>query len=191
MRLWLVGAMIRAFGCGNKPTIRHEALSPYQTFSTIPIMLIPPLSQIFLEEEREKELEELYESTLTTSLGRDEAIGEDGPEVASAGKQTIETLMAGEKIMEALDLGAKDLALMEEYRAAKTSHPNLAPPPRNPLYIALGGTSAESHLLNTLQKIKASHLQDALLVLPFEKVASFLVFLGIFASRVSFFPFFF
>ena len=143
--------------------------------------------QIFLEEEREKELEELYESTLTTSLGRDETIDEDGPEAASAGKQTIETLMAGEKIMEALDLGVKDLALMEEYHATKASRPNLAPPSRNPLYIALGGISAEAHLLNTIQRIKASHLQDALLVLPFEKVTSFLVFLRIFASRVTFF----
>ena len=86
--------------------------------------------------------------------------------------------------MEALDLGMADMKMMREYAAAKIEKPNLAPPPRNPLYIALGGISAETHLLNTVQKIKASHLQDALLVLPFDKVAPFLIFLDIFASRV-------
>ncbi|KAG0123733.1 hypothetical protein HOY82DRAFT_582102 [Tuber indicum] len=139
--------------------------------------------EIFLEEEREKELEELYESTLTTSLNQDETQDENGPEATSAGKQTIETLMAGEKIIEALDLGMADMTMMKEYAAAKIEKPNLAPPPRNPLYIALGGISAEMYLLNTIQKIKASHLQDALLVLPFDRVALFLIFLDIFASR--------
>ncbi|KAL7273608.1 beta transducin [Rhizina undulata] len=140
--------------------------------------------QIFLEEEREKELEELYESTLTTSLeaneGKDD---ENDPEATSAGKQTIETLMAGERIMEALDIGINDLALMKEYHEAKASRPNIAPPPRNAVFVALGGVSAEAHVLNTVQKIKASHLQDALLVLPFEKVISLLSFLDIWASK--------
>ena len=53
--------------------------------------------QIFLEEEREKELEELYENTLTTSLEQEEDGGEEKAEVVAASKQTSETLMAGEK----------------------------------------------------------------------------------------------
>lgn len=85
--------------------------------------------------------------------------------------------------MEALDIGMADLALMREHLAMKTTRPNLAPPPRNPVFVALGGISAEKHVLNTAQKIKASHLQDALLVLPFEKVVSFLTFLDIWASK--------
>ncbi|KAJ3497056.1 hypothetical protein NLG97_g2192 [Lecanicillium saksenae] len=61
--------------------------------------------QIFLEEEREKEIEELYESTLTTSLERDEDAADANGEFGAASKQTTETLMAGERIAEALDLG--------------------------------------------------------------------------------------
>ncbi|KAI5286608.1 hypothetical protein KEM54_006649, partial [Ascosphaera aggregata] len=49
--------------------------------------------QIFLEEEREKELEDLYDSTLAASLEDDESAGEKA-EAVDAGKQTGETLMA-------------------------------------------------------------------------------------------------
>ncbi|KFY28896.1 hypothetical protein V493_02693 [Pseudogymnoascus sp. VKM F-4281 (FW-2241)] len=136
--------------------------------------------QIFLEEEKEKELEELYESTLTTSLDKD---GEGDDEAGDAGKQTIETLMAGEKIVEALELGIADHELMEEYKLEKAANPNTAPPPRNPLYMALGNISAEQHVMTVLQRIKAAALQDALLVLPFSILPLLFTFLNIFAER--------
>ena len=138
--------------------------------------------QIFLEEEKEKELEQLYESTLTTSLEQEEEAGEKS-EVAPAGKQTVETLMAGERIAEALELGMADLELMREWAATKATQPNLAPPQRNTLYLAFGNVSAEEHVLGVVQKIKAPALQDALLVLPFEKVPAFFTFLNIWVSR--------
>ena len=142
--------------------------------------------QIFLEEEREKELEELYEGTLTTSLeAEDDPTGESGEksEVVAAGKQTAQTLMAGEKIAEALELGTADLALMAEYAELKRKQPNAAPPQRNPLFLAYGNISAEAHLLSVVQKIPAAALQDALLVLPFEKVGQLFAFLGLWVQR--------
>lgn len=137
--------------------------------------------QIFLEEEKEKELEELYEQTLTTSLNKDQQ-GEDG-EVGDAGKQTIETLMAGEKIVEALELGMADHQLMEEYKAEKAANSNTAPPPRNLIYMAMGNISAEEHVMKVLMKIKAAALQDALLVLPFSILPLLFTFLNIFAQK--------
>ena len=139
--------------------------------------------QIFLEEEREKELEELYEHTLTTSLEQDEDTGEGKSEAVAAGKQTIETLMAGEKIVEALEVGLLDLQIMKEYHQAKLGQPNLALPSRNPIYLAHNNISAEAHLLNVITKIKAAALQDALLVLPFDKAAAMFTFLRIWAQR--------
>lgn len=139
--------------------------------------------QIFLEEEREKELEELYESTLTTSLEQEEEAGNEKSEAVIAGKQTVETLMAGEKIAEALEVGITDLAIMNEYHRAKATQPNLALPQRDPIFLAYNQISAESHLLNVIQKIKAAALQDALLVLPFDKVVSLFTFLRIWAER--------
>ena len=139
--------------------------------------------QIFLEEEREKELEELYESTLTTSLERDPDAEDESGEVAAASKQTTETLMAGERITEALELGMADLNLIKEYEEAKLANPNAVPPQRNPIFIALGNITAEAHVMSVLQRIKASALHDALLVLPFASVPMLFTFLNIFAMR--------
>ena len=139
--------------------------------------------QIFLEEEREKELEELYEGTLATSLEQDEEPGDEKGEVVAAGKQTIETLMAGEKIVEALEIGMADLQLMEEWNVIKRTQPNAALPQRNLVFMAYGNISAETHVLSVVQKIKAAALQDALLVLPFEKVTALFTFLRLWAER--------
>lgn len=141
--------------------------------------------QLFLEEEREKELEDLYESTLTTSLETDENLpdGEQPSEVAPAGKQTSQTLMAGERIAEALELGIPDLALMREHALALTSNPSLAPPKRHALFLAHGNISAEAYLLATISKIPAPALQDALLVLPFSQIPALFTFLALWAER--------
>ncbi|GAO19128.1 uncharacterized protein UV8b_02039 [Ustilaginoidea virens] len=138
--------------------------------------------QIFLEEEREKEIEELYESTLTTSLEKDLDAEDENGEVAAATKQTTETVMAGERIQEALEMGMADLNLMKEYEEAKLSSPSAPPPQRNPVFLALGVT-AEAHVMSVLQRIKASALHDALLVLPFATVPVLFTFLNIFAMR--------
>ncbi|CCU76091.1 WD40 domain-containing protein [Blumeria hordei DH14] len=134
--------------------------------------------QIFLEEEKEKELEALYESTLATSLGR-----EDENETGTVMKQTIETLTAGEKVVQALEIGLEDLNLLKEYEVAQTTQPNIAPRSRDPLFMALGGISAEEHVLAVINKIPAAELEDALLVLPFASVPPLFTFLEIFATR--------
>lgn len=141
--------------------------------------------QIFLEEEREKEMEELYENTLTTSLEQDDPVrdGDAAVEVVSASKQTAETLMAGEKIVEALEAGIEDLALMREYNQARSSQPKTASPARHPIYLAHNNISAEEYLLIVVQRIKAAALQDALLVLPFDKIPQLFIFLQIWAQR--------
>jgi U3 small nucleolar RNA-associated protein 12 len=140
--------------------------------------------QLFLEEEREKELEELYENTLLTTLDPTDDADEDSkPEVTAAGERTVETLIAGERIAEALDIGMADLETMREWNEIKSSQPNLAPPARNPLFMALGNISAETHVLNVVQKVKAAALQDALLILPFEKVTSLFTFLNLWAEK--------
>ncbi|KAL4725981.1 beta transducin [Fusarium chlamydosporum] len=139
--------------------------------------------QIFLEEEREKEMEELYESTLTTSLERDADAQDENTEVAAASKQTTETLMAGERIAEALEMGMADLNLLREYEEAKLTNPHAQPPQRNTVFLALGNITAEAYVLSVLQKIKASALHDALLVLPFASVPILFTFLNIFAMR--------
>lgn len=141
---------------------------------------------VFLEEERERELEEMYESTLAQNFDRDAEMedgeaGEDG--VANATKQTIATLTHGEKIIEALEQGIEDLHLMQAYERDKRHHPKLAIPQRNPIFLALGNISAESYVLSTLQKVPTPALNDALLVIPFTMLPTLFTFLALFLRK--------
>ena len=159
------------------------------------------LHKLFLEEEREKELEQLYENGIADSLNRVEApIGsgaENGPmngiseatEMATVTKQTTETLMAGERIMEALDLADTERGTFREYeeatsRMSENDAMRLQPPPTNPV-LAAYGLEPEAYVLRVVERVQSTALQDALLVLPFGKVVSLMVYLNIWAQKVS------
>lgn len=157
---------------------------------------------LFLEEERERDLERLYDANLAETMNRgDNRIGigrgadvgdsngtQEQAEVAQVTKQTTETLMAGEKIMEALDIADADLALLAEFEAAKSSLNEaqisaLPAPARNPL-LAMQGLEAEAYVLQVIGKVPPTALQDALLVLPFNHVLSLMRYLNEWARRV-------
>lgn len=149
--------------------------------------------QVFLEEEREKEMEEQYEETLLTSLEEgngDDAFKKDNDETMESSdvhKQTMESLKAGERLMEALDLGMQEIELQEKYErdlAIWNKRKNTASlempikPQGNAILIAIRKTPVE-YILDALTKIKASQLEDALLVMPFSYVLKFLKFIDI------------
>lgn len=150
--------------------------------------------QIFLEEEREKELEEMYENTLLTSLDQqdgphDSLDSDDKIEASNPSKQSSETLIASEKITEALTLGMTDLAQQQAYTtqlALHTTSPNTyprpAPPSRHPIYLAAHSVSAQTYLSGLLSKLPPSHLQDTLLLLSFSQLPSLLIFLALIAD---------
>ncbi|KAL9106440.1 MAG: hypothetical protein Q9227_008528 [Pyrenula ochraceoflavens] len=141
--------------------------------------------QIFLEEEREKELEDLYENTLLTSLDQDERNAEDQgsqSEVTAAGKQTVETLMAGEKIAEALEVGLEDFELMREHKRQNQNNPNVASPQRNLIFLAHNNISASAYVLQSIERIPSASLHDALLVLSFSQLPALLTFLSLWAA---------
>ncbi|KAK9456834.1 hypothetical protein V1511DRAFT_227805 [Dipodascopsis uninucleata] len=142
--------------------------------------------QVFLEEEREREMEELYETNLAKSLDDNSGLDNEGDdqEVTSAsGKQTVETLVAGERITEALDIAIADLEIVEEHSKVKRRNPNAAPPQRHAVFAALDNISAERYVLGVIQKVPPSQLQDALLLLPFDKILSLLQFVNIWAKK--------
>lgn len=122
-----------------------------------------------------------------------EPAAEDG-EAEEVSKQTSETLMAGEKIVEALDIAEEDAATTREYEEARkrvlagaggeVTAKNMAPPTRHPMLQASGDVSATEYVYQVVRKIPAAALQDALLVLPFSKVALLLGHLDQWASRV-------
>ena len=142
--------------------------------------------QIFLEEEREKELEDMYENTLLTSLENEtNEFNDEGDamETGAAGKQTTQTLMAGEKIAEALEVGLEDLRTMQAYDDAKAAGQKPALPQRNPIFLANNNISASFYVLTTFQRIPSASLQDALLVLSFSQIPALFTFLALWAEE--------
>ncbi|KAG0039532.1 hypothetical protein BGZ82_007766 [Podila clonocystis] len=151
--------------------------------------------QVFLEEEREQELDDLYEATLTASFektgmvdhGEGENVGapatSNGDELASAGKQTMDTLKSGERIMEALEIADQEINAWKEYNAGVArGERGLSKPQRSPLLISMRQTP-EQHVWNELQRVRPAELDEALLVLPFSAVTSLLNWLDIFVQR--------
>ena len=85
--------------------------------------------------------------------------------------------------MEALEIGKEDRQVVRDWEVVKQSNPNAAPPQRNPLFMALGGISAEQHVLNTISKIPTASLNDALLLIPFSTLPTLFSFLATFFQR--------
>lgn len=155
---------------------------------------------MFLEEERERELEILYETGIADNLNREDApigsgvVDADGAptvttngEVASVSKQTTETLMAGERLMEALELADNEIAVFREYEEAKAKgglSEQIAPPPRNQV-LAAYDLEPEEYILRVVERVSGTALYDALLVLPFGKVVSLMRYLNHWAREVS------
>lgn len=150
--------------------------------------------QVFLEEEREREMDENYEDELISSLDKgegddikptDEDEDENSDAVTNVTKQSMEKLKAGEKLMEALDLCWEQVHLEEEYQRklqlfqhGKNGMIKPTKPDTNALLKALNKPPSE-YVLDTLVKIKPSQLEDALLVLPFSYTTKLLDFVRI------------
>lgn len=161
---------------------------------------------LFLEEEREREIERMYDQNMANDLNRvdGEATGAGGGtanidgegegdalEAEAVQKTTAETLMAGERIMEALEVADADRETMRQYEEEKVKMgemgASLPKPTRNPELVAKGDISAVEHVMGVLRKIPAASMEDALLVLPFRQVVSLLAYLDEWASAVSVF----
>ena len=68
---------------------------------------------LYIEEEKEKELENLLESSLANNDGADMLADPRAAETRVAAKQTMESLRASERIVEAIDIGEQDWAMQE------------------------------------------------------------------------------
>lgn len=159
---------------------------------------------LFLEEEREREIERLYDENLAEDLNRsgpsgsgargENGLGEgaevEGDEVEAVQKTTAESLMAGERIMEALEIADLDKETTQQYEAEKArlgpgAGNSLPKPTRNPELVAKGNIGGAEFVMGVLRKISAANMEDALLVLPFRQVVSLLGYLDEWAMMVS------
>jgi U3 small nucleolar RNA-associated protein 12 len=152
--------------------------------------------QLFLEEERERELEQLHDLQITDTLNERNQISLRGdepssaqPEASAVAKQSLDTLMAGERIIEAIDAADGERLLFQEYEKAKSQcTPEQAmalPLPQRNAILAAYDMDPTTYVLTVLEKIQPAALTDALLVLPFSKVLSLLLYLDEGFRKVS------
>ncbi|KAM4558542.1 WD repeat-containing protein 3 [Odontesthes bonariensis] len=129
---------------------------------------------IILEEEREMEREAEFEESM--AKGDAPVVpGETEGEAAPAGKKTIETVKAAERIMEALEIYKEDLRKLEEHKyACERAGKELPPPKPNPILVAFGNVSSSRYVLDVIKKVRSSELEVSLLVLPFPYVPELL-----------------
>ncbi|KAI4374285.1 hypothetical protein MLD38_012296 [Melastoma candidum] len=130
----------------------------------------------FIEEEKEKRLEEMFENDLDSAFGNRFLAKEEIPEegaVAIAGKKTQETLTATDSIIEALDLADIELKRITEYEEEKSRgkvgefQPNFM----------MLGLSPSDYVLRALTNVQSNDLEQTLLGIPFSdslKILSYL-----------------
>uniref|UniRef100_A0A3B3QTV1 WD repeat domain 3 n=1 Tax=Paramormyrops kingsleyae TaxID=1676925 RepID=A0A3B3QTV1_9TELE len=118
---------------------------------------------IILEEEREMEREAEFEESM--AKGEEPVVpGETTGEAGPAGKKTMETVKAAERIMEALELYREETKNLEDHQAACKAAGK-----------QVGHLDRPSrHVLEIIKKVKSSELEVSLLVLPFQYIPDLL-----------------
>ncbi|XP_038657917.1 WD repeat-containing protein 3 [Scyliorhinus canicula] len=128
---------------------------------------------IILEEEREMHREAEFEESM--GKGEERVVpGEKEGEAGLAGKKTIETIKAAERIMEAIVLYREETKKLEEYSHACKLAGKKLPLPTNPILTAYGNISPSRYVLDVIRKVKSSEMEESLLVLPFSYIPDLL-----------------
>ena len=155
--------------------------------------------QLFLEEEREKELESEFDKQ--AAAGEEDAA--EGDAAAMAGQATDATVLASERLQDALDMATHEKAALAKWadeecfaevvlegkeakaRAkAKARHARGYGPEPKPLVpkpqpnMMMLGRGPSAHVEYTLEAIKPDDLEQALITLPFSWVGPLLEFLA-------------
>ncbi|XP_058207905.1 uncharacterized protein LOC131320971 [Rhododendron vialii] len=130
----------------------------------------------FIEEEKEKRLEEMFEADLDNTFESRYAPKEDLPEegaVAIAGKKTKETLTATDCIIEALDMAEAELKRIAEHEEDKSRGKVAVFQPN----ILMLGLSPYDYVLRALSSVHTNDLEQTLLALPFSDALKLLSYL--------------
>ncbi|XP_064413240.1 WD repeat-containing protein 3 [Latimeria chalumnae] len=129
---------------------------------------------LILEEEREMQREAEYEESVAQGA-RSVVPGETQGEASLAGKKSIETVKAAERIIEAIEIYREETKKLEEHRSiCKVAGKEVPPPAVNPILLAYGSLSPSRYVLEVFKKVRSSELEESLLVLPFSYVPDLL-----------------
>lgn len=147
--------------------------------------------QVFLAEERENELEQLFEAGLEKQQQaveaeeeEAEALGVEGSgvgEAGAAGRKTLDSVKGAERLLEALQVLSDEDERRREWEQAvrqwqsrvEAAKASGTLPPKQPVLVPnmlLLGLDEGAYLLKALSSIRAAEVEQALLLLPFESV---------------------
>lgn len=126
---------------------------------------------VFVEEEREREIEKEVESSIQQQNFQD-------AETTMVTLQSTETVRGGEGLMESLDLVENEIAEIIAWQQSNVSNKK----PRQ-VNVRLLGLSPLAYLLRSFKSIKPSDLEASLIVLPFAYVTRLISHLLLIAKK--------
>ena len=140
--------------------------------------------QVFIEEERERELEELMDNALLEENVKNKGVSEEGAgELGDAlpGQQSLVSMKATERLHEVITLALEELALTtsrQDTPSEKVVDPSMS---RHPLLVAYARgdstLSVEVILWSVLESIPSGDLEQALLLLPLSSILGLFQFM--------------
>jgi U3 small nucleolar RNA-associated protein 12 len=138
---------------------------------------------VFVEEEKERYMESVVETSIAKEAGLADAEG-GGP---SATLRSLESVKGGERLMECMDIVEAELKVLdgiaERTQGMAKGNTVAAAAARRVKNPVLLGMSPYKFLVHTLRQIKAPDMEQALLVLPFHYVSRLLAMLLQLAHR--------
>jgi len=147
--------------------------------------------QIFIDEEREGELEKMFESSLENEQP---SLEEGARESAIATTRNLATIKAGEALIEAIEEGEKEKMKWVEYENAllslgemksslgKRSREQVTVPKPKPSPLFQNRTASE-YVLSTLKSIPSNDLEQALLTMSFTEVITLFSYIEEWVSK--------
>ncbi|OEL38972.1 WD repeat-containing protein 3 [Dichanthelium oligosanthes] len=144
--------------------------------------------QLFIEEEKEKRLEETFEADLDNDNEYRYGQKDDAPDEGSVGvpgRKTKETVTSADAIMDALDTAEEELKRLNQHKLEEQNNGRAAKFQPN---VIMQGHSPSDYVLNVISSIRPNDLEQALLALPFSdalKLMSYLKEWSLVPSKVE------
>ncbi|KAH0467263.1 hypothetical protein IEQ34_004501 [Dendrobium chrysotoxum] len=129
----------------------------------------------FLEEEREKRLQEMFESDLETNENK-YALREELPEEGSVGvpgKRTQETVTAVDMIIDALDTAEEELKHYDQHNVDQQNGKSGQFQPN----VMMRGLSPSDYVLQAISNVQTNDLEQTLLSLPYSDALKLMSYL--------------
>ncbi|KAM3231337.1 hypothetical protein ACQJBY_061485 [Aegilops geniculata] len=132
--------------------------------------------QLFIEEEREKRLEETFEADLDNAVEDRYGQKDDAPDEGSVGvpgKKTKETVTAADAIIDALDTAEEEEKRLNEQKELQNDGEGTKSKPN----VIMQGHSPSEYVLNAVSSVRPNDLEQALLSLPFSDALKLMAYL--------------